>query len=480
MMDFGISPQIAGAAVAATVLFSLYYIYQALALRRRRNAFKRARGCLPAPWYPLRDPILGLDSFKEQLVALKQKRLLEMLSGRFARSGNTMQNNALGLHVHFTMEPENLKTMQAVDFKKWGLPGRRKFAFRPLLGLGIFTTDGDDWHRSREMLRPQFARSQIADLPTFEKHVTHVISAIPKDGSTVNLSDLFFRLTMDSATEFLFGESTESLTSSSEGGFAQAFTRSQFEVAGRSRWGGFARLLPYGAHWAADLAFVNQFVDHYVEIGVAKRQQSRGERAPEHKGRYIFLDEICQQTQDPIRIRSESLNILLAGRDTTASLLTNVWFTLSSRPDIWAKLQKEIATLNGAIPTYAELKELKYVRSLMDESLRLYPVVPLNTREALEDTTLPLGGGPDGTASIFIKKGESVSWSVYAMHRRKDYYGEDAEIFRPERWLDDPVSGRKGMRAGWHYLPFNGGNRICLGQREHFRESCEEGCNADV
>lgn len=51
------------------------------------------------------------------------------------------------------------------------------------------------------------------------------------------------------------------------------------------------------------------------------------------------------------------------------------------------------------------------------------------------------------------------------MHRRKDFYGEDADEFRPERWLDDPQTGKKGLRPGWEYLPFNGGSRICLGQQ---------------
>lgn len=166
-------------------------------------------------------------------------------------------------------------------------------------------------------------------------------------------------------------------------------------------------------------------------------------------GRYIFIDELVRQTTDRVRIRSELLNILLAGRDTTASLLTNVWWLLSTRPDIWQKLQAEVAELNGALPTFEQLKEMKYLKALLNESLRLYPVVPLNSREALEDTTLPLGGGPDGAAPIFVKAGGVVSWNVYGMHRRKDYYGEDADEFRPERWLDDPTTGKKGLRPGW-------------------------------
>lgn len=111
---------------------------------------------------------------------------------------------------------------------------------------------------------------------------------------------------------------------------------------------------------------------------------------------------------------------------------------------------------------------MKYLRACLNESLRLYPVVPLNSREALEDTILPRGGGEDGMAPIFIPKGGLVSWNLWALHRRKDYFGEDAEVFRPERWLDGEegeegegmgeMGGgkggkkKKGLRPGWEYL----------------------------
>lgn len=110
---------------------------------------------------------------------------------------------------------------------------------------------------------------------------------------------------------------------------------------------------------------------------------------------------------------------------------------------------------------------MKYLRACLNESLRLYPVVPLNSREALEDTILPRGGGEDGMAPIFIPRGGLVSWNLWALHRRKDYFGEDAEVFRPERWLDeeegDEEGGegegegkgkgkKKGLRPGWEYL----------------------------
>lgn len=92
-------------------------------------------------------------------------------------------------------------------------------------------------------------------------------------------------------------------------------------------------------------------------------------------------------------------------------------------------------------------------------ALRLHPVVPRNERQAIQDTVLPTGGGADGSHPVFVSKGTLVSYNVYAMHRRADIYGADASEFRPERWEDSQ------LRPGWAYLPFNGGPRICIGQR---------------
>lgn len=76
---------------------------------------------------------------------------------------------------------------------------------------------------------------------------------------------------------------------------------------------------------------------------------------------------------------------------------------------------------------------------------------------------LPRGGGPDGQAPLFVAKGTAVTYTPYAMHRRKDIYGPDAEEYKPERW--------ETLRPGWEYLPFNGGPRICLGQQYALTEA---------
>ncbi|KAK0988782.1 hypothetical protein LTS01_009051 [Friedmanniomyces endolithicus] len=467
-MDLARLPHVAKAAVLLTIVFVAYQAYIQLTVGRRRRALRREKGTLPAPWHSeLRDRIMGIDAFLENIKALKERRYLARGQARFENQGvRTMHTISLGRHVISTIEPENLKTIQAVDFKKWTLGSRRIYAFRPFLGLGIFTTAGADWHRSREMLRPNFARSQVGDLATFETHVKHLVAAVPKDGSEVDLSELFFRLTMDSATEFLLGESTESLTKGSEDGFADAFTRSQAYVVNMARWGGWAKLFPANKQWVQDKKFVHDFVDYYVRKALARRSEMLQEQSNAEKpagARYVFIDELVRQTTVPIRIRSELLNVLLAGRDTTASLLTNAWFMLSKRPDVWSKLQAEVSTLHG--------EHMRYLKAFLNETQRLYPVVPVNSRQAVEDTILPLGGGKDGLAPVFVPKGWTAAWSVWAMHRRKDYFGDDANEFRPERWLDDPETGKKGLRPGWEFLPFNGGPRICLGQQFAINEA---------
>jgi cytochrome P450 len=90
--------------------------------------------------------------------------------------------------------------------------------------------------------------------------------------------------------------------------------------------------------------------------------------------------------------------------------------------------------------------------------------VPLSYRVATRDTFLPLGGGADGKFPVYIRKGQVVNYSVYAMHRRTDLWGSDASEFRPERWEEH-------AKRGWDFLPFSGGPRICLGREFPFLDA---------
>lgn len=358
--------------LAGLLLYTLYYVHWQLTVGASRRRLIKEHGCKPIASHPglnnFPHSVFGWTLFRTSAQVYRARKFLETSRNRF-KQYNTRTLNLQILHRNFimTIEPENLKAVMATDFKDFNLADNRKATFIPLLGHGIFTTDGPAWHQSRELLRPNFVRAQVADLEAFEVHVNHLMDAIPRDGSTVDLQELFFRLTMDSATEFLFGESTNCLapgtSTESSSRFAVAFNRSQ-ERVGRATRGPWGTLL-LGSEFRADVKYVHEFVDRYVQRGLEYRrnldlEKNEGER-------YVFLHELAKRTDDPVRIRSELLNVLLAGRDTTASLLSNAWFMLAKTPRVWAKLRVEVDSLNGERPTYEQIKDMKYLRAVLNE-----------------------------------------------------------------------------------------------------------------
>ena len=194
-------------------------------------------------------------------------------------------------------------------------------------------------------------------------------------------------------------------------------------------------------------------MDHLIHKALSTKDRYTEETNTASK-RVTFLDQLLAETTDKVRIRSELLNLLLAGRDSTAALMSNVFFELSRSRDIQDRLRREIAThVGNELPTFEGIKSMKYLRAILNESLRIHPIVPENSRQAVCDSVLPLGGGEDGKSPALVKKGQLVAWSSYAMHRREDLYGKDAADFKPERWLDDvDGDGGKGLRVGWEYL----------------------------
>lgn len=90
-------------------------------------------------------------------------------------------------------------------------------------------------------------------------------------------------------------------------------------------------------------------------------------------------------------------------------------------------------------------------------ALRVNTVVPTIIRNALKDTTLPVGGGEEGQSPIFVKAGQLV-FAKFTMHQREDIWGSDAAVWDPDRW----ATTRPGA---WDYLPFSGGPRVCIGRK---------------
>lgn len=355
--------------LAFLAVYVLYKVQQRLSLSARRNPIIKEHGCKPIRRFPeVENPIFEWRFLMKTMKAYREHRLMDLVQDRYNRLGYTIRAKVMFKYIYNTAEPDNIKAILASKFNDWNLPDGRKRAFMPLLGQGIFTSDGAAWQHSRELLRPNFSRNQVRDLNTFETHIQHLLLAIPRDGSTFDLQDLFFRLTIDSATEFLFGASLNTLAPGTSAqfssGFAETFTRAQATVAEGARTMGMTRWLSQ-TQFKKDAAFIHNFVDRYIERRLTLKASENMEK--DRENRYVFLNELTKETQDPLRIRAELLNVLLAGRDTTASLLSNAWFVLAKRPDIWANLRAEVDQLGSEIPTFEKIKEMKYLRAFLKE-----------------------------------------------------------------------------------------------------------------
>ncbi|KAF5250802.1 hypothetical protein FANTH_4074 [Fusarium anthophilum] len=440
-----------------------------IATKRARRKFREKHGCAPVTCkLPLRDPFFGIDFILKLMRVFKEKRLLETFANDLYKTvGITFLVERGSQQTIFTIDPENIKTVLALKFKDYGLAFRAPL-FNPVTGGGMFVSDGEEWAHSRALMRPTFARDQVADLELTNRHVTDLVSKIPIN-TAFNLQELLFDFTMDTGTEFLFGESTDTLCNPTKASqeFTKAFDLTLKDVAYQARLGPLRRF--QGSRSKAHDAYqvCRSYVEHYVNQAMALRTSDLAAEVPkenEAKNRHdSLLRQLAGSSISKEKIRAELLSVLIAARDTTSNLLGNLFFILARRPDIWAKIRDEVERMDTNEPTYEQLRHLTYAKYCINESLRLHPPVPSNGRMAYRDTVLPHGGGPNGDQPIHVPKGSMVNYTVYAMHRRKDLYGQDAEEFRPERW--------ETLRPSWFFLPFNGGPRICLGQQYAITET---------
>lgn len=203
------------------------------------------------------------------------------------------------------------------------------------------------------MLRPQFRRNQVSNLDLEEGHVQNMFRhlTVHESGwtSVNDLGPLLFRGTTVSATEFLFGESSHSQLSNLPGGkaknerfnwdkLAASFDRGTGALGIRTRLAGLYWLYNPKS-FRDDCQEIRKFADHCIENAPKQDKLDPQTTAsqPGH-GRYIFLRELIKSTQDVVEIRSQLMNILLAGRDTTAGC----WGGLS---EIWPEIQRYSTSL---------------------------------------------------------------------------------------------------------------------------------------
>jgi cytochrome P450 len=190
-----------------------------------------------------------------------------------------------------------------------------------MFGDGIFTQDGERWRHSRDILRPQLVHRHYEDLEVFAEAVDDLLDALPPTGGVVDLQPLFFQFTLDVTTSFLFGESFKSLKSASdadEHAFASAFDMAQLYIAKRFRLPSIYWLIG-GKQFSEACRQIHQFADQIIDRNLA---HDRSPERTEKGNRYAFLRSVAQASPDRASLRGQVINILAAGRDTTACMLS--------------------------------------------------------------------------------------------------------------------------------------------------------------
>lgn len=306
--------------LVALSLFILHYLTKSLLLHRHNRAFAKSHGCKP----PRRLPcgIFGLREFRLLAHAVNEGEIIEFVCSRFKPGWYTFVMSDMGLQVIRTIDPENIKTILATSFKDYSLGSIRRDASEPMLGHGIFTLDGEGWEYSRALLRPQFTREQVADVEMMDEHVGRMLELMQrggKDGAVVDLQPWFFCLTLDTATEFMFGESAKSLLmgEDDQSGFAYSFKQAVAWILWKIQYHQISNMFTPRAMKVANRD-CHRFVDEYVHKALNRDKFPLAENL---RGRYVFLDAVAQTNRNPKALRDQMLNVLLAGRDTTAGML---------------------------------------------------------------------------------------------------------------------------------------------------------------
>ncbi|KAK9421291.1 putative N-alkane-inducible cytochrome P450 [Seiridium unicorne] len=450
-----------------TTLFVAFLAYWQWKAGKERQVVEKTLaakyGCQPCmTTVPHKWPF-ALDVLKKQYDALPKQRLLEFQTPYVTAAGTT-RVTVLGDGFIIT-DPVNLSAILDTNFEDFSL-GSRRIGLLPLLGEGIFTQDGHAWKHSRELLRRQFARIRERGITALTPHADELISAIAEEAETnpegvVDLQPHFFEFTLGTTTDLLFGEPHSSLSKIDGESLRDNFDYASLVSAMKLRLADLAPLYTSRRfrkacrvvrEWASH--FANKAID-YLEI--------HGEEAAREK--YSFIIDLWLDTRDRIVVRDQLLHVLIAGRDTTACLLSWTFFHLVRNPHLMQRLKDEIA--HGIPPgttdiTRMHISQLSFLRCCFNETLRLYPQLPVNVRFANKATVLPRGGGTDGKSPLLLRKGNGVGWSLYHLHRREELYGADARKYKPERWESGELVKKVGLGAG--FVDFHGGPRLCLGK----------------
>ncbi|GMH66907.1 hypothetical protein TL16_g04539 [Triparma laevis f. inornata] len=408
----------------------------------------------------------------------------------------------LGSCLFSLVTEENIKHVLKDEFANYEKGKNVREALGEFLGDGIFTADGPSWKHHRKVASQMFSRNLMRNGTTVAlRQVKLLVEKLDKltqpssTSSTVDMQDMFFRMTIDVFASIAFGVELDSILSDKPHPFAVAFDEVQNLSQKRFRdpiWRWKRNLqvrscedeAQRGAKRRATNMIFKRLTDaerrirkgcktmkdFAMEVIHSKRREASNNESmgPDLLSR--FLD-----TKNPFdgeapgdnELRDIVMNFMIAGRDTTACALSWTLYELAKNPEVCVKVVEEIQqvcnggdaaasrsrTFSDAEYSYENIGNLTYTHAVAMEVLRLHPSVPVDIKFAVKADKLP-----DGT---FIPAGSSVLYSPYAMGRNEKIWGVDAKKFKPERFVDD---GKISEPSQYKFTTFNAGYRLCLGK----------------
>ncbi|KAE9600882.1 hypothetical protein Lal_00011273 [Lupinus albus] len=380
----------------------------------------------------------------------------------------------------YTADPLNVEYILKTNFENYGKGSYNYENLKDLLGDGIFTVDGEKWLEQRKISSHEFSTKMLKNFSTsiFRKNaakVANIVSEAATSNKKLEIQDLFMKSTLDSIFQVAFGTELDSMCGSNEEGnkFADAFDTSSALTLYRyvDVFWKIKKFLNVGSEaiLRKKTTILNEFVLKLINTRTQQMKNSKDDSA--RKGGDILSRFLQMKEFDSTYLRDIILNFVIAGKDTTAATLAWFIYMLCKYPAVQEKVAEEVkeATNTTTISSCAEfvdgvteesLEKMNYLHAAITETLRLYPAVPVDAKICFCDDTLP-----DGYS---VNKGDMVSYQPYAMGRMKFIWGNDAEEYRPERWLDE--NGVFQQQSPFKFTAFQAGPRLCLGKEFAYRQ----------